>query len=146
MLQTEDAAMQEEQPTVGEKRPLEAAGADEEADGQPAAKQAKAEEEGAAEEPEDVADDAEEADGDGGDAKLSKKEPVPNPKTIGHKHFENGQEAYKYYHMLVRKLRKYQSLNDVRSMYALHGTPSTCDVWSSWRPAVRRLSVNNHSS
>lgn len=52
---------------------------------------------------------------DADDAPATKQEvPAQEPVTIGYKTFETGKQAYDYFHKLMKDLRKYQNLNDVR--------------------------------
>lgn len=52
---------------------------------------------------------------DADDAAATKQAaPAQEPVTIGYKTFETGKQAYDYFHKLMKDLRKYQNLNDVR--------------------------------
>ena len=88
-----DAAMEQQQPQVGEKRLLE------DADGEAADGEAAGGEPAKTEEGEDAA--------------AAEAPAESTVRTIGYRTFNGGQEAYKYYHGLIRRLRKFQPLNEV---------------------------------
>ena len=99
--------VEEEQPN--NKRKLEeeeGQPAAQEGDGQPPAKVLKTEDGAAA------PDAAGEAEAEPGEA-AAEAAVTEQPVQIGYKTFPTGKDAYKYYHGLISKLRKYQNLNDV---------------------------------
>lgn len=87
------------------KRKAEEEPAGEGGDAQPAAKEAKAEEDTDA-----AADNAAEP---AAEAEAAPAAEAAEPVTIGYKTFATGKEALSYFQGLIQHLRKYQQLNDV---------------------------------